>query len=81
MFKVLGHPLRIQITKIIISERLASIPVLQHHLPDVDPFRLYSNLRSMHRGQVIRKLRKGREIYYGLSEQAIATRLDTLFAD
>ena len=79
MFKALGHPLRVQITTIIISEQLVSIPTLQHQLPGIDPFLLYSNLRYMHKQQVVKKLRKGREIYYGLSEKAIVARLDTFF--
>ena len=79
MFKALSHPLRVRITTIIVSERLVSIPTLQHQLPDIDPFLLYSNLRYMHKRQVVKKLRKGREIYYGLSEEAIVARLDTLF--
>ena len=33
----------------------------------------------MHKQQVVDKLRKGREIYYVLSEEAIVARLDTFF--
>lgn len=79
MFRALAHPLRVQITTIIISEQLVSMPTLQHQLPDVDPFMLYSNLRYMHKQQVVKKLRKGREVYYGLSETAVAARLDLFF--
>ena len=81
MFKALSHPLRVQITAIIISEQLVSIPTLQHQLPDIDPFMLYSNLRYMHRQQVVSRLRKGREVYYGLSEEALAAGLGTFFAN
>lgn len=80
MFKALSHPLRVQITTIIVSEQLVSIPTLQHQLPDIGPFVLYSNLRYMHKQQVVKKLRKGREIFYALSEEAIAARLDTFFS-
>ncbi|MBC7569911.1 MAG: helix-turn-helix transcriptional regulator [Spirosoma sp.] len=77
MFKALSHPLSVQIITIIIEEQLTSISTLQEHLPDIDPFRLYSNLQYMNERQVVRKIQKGREIYYGLSEEAIATGLDT----
>lgn len=79
MFRALAHPLRVELVKIILIERLASIPTFQHYLPTVDPFRLYGNLRYMHERQVVKKLRKGREIYYGLSEKALIAGLDTFF--
>ena len=79
MFKALAHPLRVELITIIIDEQLVSIPDLQHQLPDIDPFRLYSNLRYMHERQVVKKLQKGREVYYGLSENAISAGLDTFF--
>jgi len=79
MFKALGHPLRVRITTIIVSEQLVSIPTLQDQLPDIEPFMLYSNLRYMHKQQVVRKLRKGREIFYALSDEAIEARLNTFF--
>lgn len=81
MFRALAHPLRVELITIIVQERLASIPTLQHHLPTVDPFRLYSNLRYMHERRVIRKVQKGREIYYGLSEEAVAAGLNALFGE
>ena len=79
MFKALSHPLRVELILIIIDEQLVSIPAFQHHLPHIDPFRLYSTLRCMHERQVIRKVQKGREIYYGLSEEAISAGVDTFF--
>ena len=79
LFKALAHPLRVQIATIIVSEHMVSIPALQRQLPGVDPFMLYSNLRYMHKQQVVDKLRKGREVYYALSEEAIVARLDTFF--
>lgn len=72
MFKALAHPLRVELITIIIHEGLVSISTLQHHLPTIDPFRLYNNLRYMHEHQVIRKVQKAREIYCGLSEEAVA---------
>lgn len=80
IFKALGHPLRVRITTIIVSEQLVSIPTLQDQLPDIEPFMLYSNLRYMHKQQVVKKLRKGREIFYALSEEAIEARLNTFFS-
>ncbi|MBD2704572.1 helix-turn-helix transcriptional regulator [Spirosoma sp. BT702] len=79
MLKAMGHPLRIQIMAIIIAEQFVSIPTLQQGLPDTDPFFLYRNLRYMEKKMLLRKRRKGREIYYGLSEMAIAAGFDLFF--
>lgn len=79
MLKAVGHPLRIQLMSIVIQERMASIPTLQSYLADIDHFVLYSNLRFMQKKKLLKKLRKGREIYYSLSETAIREGMDTFF--
>lgn len=79
MLKALGQPLRIQIMMIIVKERIVSIPTLQDNLPGIDQFLLYSNLRYMHKKQLVKKLRKGRDVYYGLSEKALSAEFDTFF--
>ncbi|UFH57149.1 hypothetical protein [Spirosoma sp. KNUC1025] len=79
LFKAIGHPLRIQIVRIIAKESLVSIPTLQNALPGIDQFFIYSNLRFMHKKHLLKKLRKGREIYYGLSEKAISAGFSTFF--
>ena len=81
MLKAMGHPLRIQIITILVKERIVSIPTLQDYLPGVDQFLIYSNLRYMHKKHLVKKLRKGREIYFGLSEKAISAGFDTFFKD
>ena len=79
MFKAIGQPLRVQLLTILIKERLVSIPTLQECLPDVDQFLIYSNLRYMQKKHLLKKLRRGREIYYGLSETAISAGVDSFF--
>ncbi|WP_420149038.1 hypothetical protein [Spirosoma sp.] len=79
MLKAVGHPLRIQIVAILTRERIVSIPTLQRYLGDVDPFFIYGTLRYMHKKSIVKKLRKGREIYYGLSDKAIVAGFDTFF--
>lgn len=79
MLKAVGHPLRIQIIALLIQERLISIPTLQNYLPGFGQFVIYSNLQYMHKKQVVKKLRKGREVFYGLSEKAIAAGFDAFF--
>ncbi|GAB3700899.1 hypothetical protein GCM10027592_28350 [Spirosoma flavus] len=79
MLKAMGHPLRIQIMAVIVAERFVSIPTLQRELADTDPFFLYRNLRYMDKKMLLRKRRKGREIYYGLSDMAIAAGFESFF--
>ncbi|WP_461041097.1 ArsR/SmtB family transcription factor [Spirosoma harenae] len=79
MLKAVGHPLRIQLVSIIAQERMVSISTLQQYLPDIDHFTLYSNLRFMHKKHIVRQRRKGREVYYALSELAIREGFDIFF--
>ncbi|MVM32196.1 hypothetical protein GO755_19265 [Spirosoma sp. HMF4905] len=71
LMKAVGHPLRVQIVGILAQERLVSIPTLQNHLPSIDQFVLYSNLSFLHEKKILKKHRKGREIYYSLTDNMI----------
>ncbi len=77
--KAIGHPLRVQLFLIIMAEKLVSIPTLQQYLSDIDRFIIYSHLRYMLKKQLVKKIRKGREIYYGPSDQLMMTGLVAFF--
>lgn len=79
LLKAVGHPLRVQIVSIIARERLASITTIQAYLPDIDQFVLYSNLRFLHEKAILKKLRKGRETYYSLTDRSISDGLNLFF--
>ncbi|CAN5489908.1 hypothetical protein BH09BAC4_BH09BAC4_28330 [soil metagenome] len=79
LLKAVGHPLRVQIVSIIAHEQLASITTIQRYLPDIDQFVLYSNLRFLHEKTILKKLRKGRETYYSLTDPSISDGLNLFF--
>lgn len=81
MLKVLGQPVRIQLVIIIVNEQFVSIPTFQAYLPDIDPFVMYTNLRYMHKKHLLKKIQKGRGVYYGLSVNAISAGFDTFFKE
>ncbi|MVM32193.1 hypothetical protein GO755_19250 [Spirosoma sp. HMF4905] len=71
LLKVVGHPVRIQIVSILANKRQASLTMFQNYIPYIDKSALYFNLSFLHEKKILKKQRKGREIYYLLTDNTI----------